>query len=110
MEQGDIYLTRLDPTEDNEQAGTRPVVIVSGQSMNEIYNLVWVLPLSSKVKNFASCLKLKKKSLNGLTSDSEVITYQIRSISKKSLLKKLGKVEKDELGKIMGNILEVLTL
>lgn len=110
MEQGDIYLTRLDPTEGNEQAGTRPVIIVSGASMNEAYNLVWALPLSSKVKKFASCLKLKKKPTNGLKSDSEVITYQIRSISKKRLLKKLGRVEKHELSQIMGNILEVLTL
>lgn len=110
MEQGDIYLARLDPTEGNEQAGTRPAVIVSGPSMNEAYNLVWILPLSSKVKNFASCLKLKKKSLNGLKSDSEVITYQIRSISKKRLLKKMGRVEKQELGLILANVLEILTI
>jgi len=28
LNRGQIYLLRLDPTEDSEQAGTRPVVIV----------------------------------------------------------------------------------
>ena len=34
MKRGDVFDARLDPTEGSEQAGTRPVVIVSRDAIN----------------------------------------------------------------------------
>lgn len=36
MERGDIYLVSLDPTSGHEQQGTRPVLVVSPSSFNQL--------------------------------------------------------------------------
>ena len=35
MKQGEIWLTNLNPTEGSEQSGFRPVIIVSGDALND---------------------------------------------------------------------------
>ena len=44
MKRGDVYDARLDPTEGSEQAGTRPVIIVSRDAINTASNVVLVVP------------------------------------------------------------------
>jgi mRNA interferase MazF len=43
---GDLFSARLDPTEGSEQAGTRPVVIVSRDSINANSPVVVVVPIT----------------------------------------------------------------
>jgi len=57
--QKEIWLANLNPAQGREQAGMRPVVIVSGDSMNEYFDVVIACPISSKIKNFAGCVVLK---------------------------------------------------
>ena len=40
MNRGDVYDARLDPTEGSEQAGSRPVIIVSRDAINTNLNIV----------------------------------------------------------------------
>jgi mRNA interferase ChpB len=47
VNQGDIYLVDLDPTEGREQRGYRPVVVVSSTDFNRATNLPVVLPVTS---------------------------------------------------------------
>ena len=47
MERGDIYLVSLDPTSDHEQQGTRPVLVVSPSSFNQLTKTPIVLPITS---------------------------------------------------------------
>jgi len=108
MKQGDIYLARLEPTEGSEQSGTRPVVVISGNTMNRYFDLVIVCPLSSKIKNYAGCVKLKKNMLNGLEVDSEIITFQIRTISKARLTKRLGKISGEEFTELLSGLAGVI--
>lgn len=44
LKRGDVYLARLDPTESSEQAGTRPVIIVSRDAINASSPVVVVVP------------------------------------------------------------------
>ena len=46
---GDVFSARLDPTEGSEQAGTRPVVIISRDSINANSPVVVVVPVGSVV-------------------------------------------------------------
>ena len=87
MRQKDIFLARLDPTKGSEQSGMRPVVIISGAAMNNNLDVCIVCPFSSKIKNYASCVALKKSAKNGLSQNSEIITFYIRSISHSRLVK-----------------------
>ena len=47
MNRGDVYDARLDPTEGSEQAGSRPVIIVSRDAINTNLNIVIVVPCTS---------------------------------------------------------------
>lgn len=109
MKQGDIYFANLNPSRGSEQRGLRPVVIVSGNAMNDHFGVVIVMPLSSKIKKYAGCILLKKDKINNLKQDSEVITFQLRSLSKDRLTKKMGNISGDQLHELKKKLLEVLT-
>jgi mRNA interferase ChpB len=62
MERGDIYMVSLDPTSGHEQQGTRPVLIVSPFSFNQLTKTPIVLPITSggnfaRTAGFAVSLK-----------------------------------------------------
>lgn len=108
MKQKDIYLADLNPVKGSEQSGKRPVVIISGNAMNDNLGVAIVCPISSKIKNYATCVQLKKSATNNLKQNSEIITFQIRTISKNRLMKKLGKITNEELAEIFRGLNTVL--
>lgn len=108
MKQKEIWLADLNPVKGSEQKGVRPVVVISGNSLNSHLNMSIVCPLSSKIKNYPGCVVLPKSISNGLSVDSEVIVFQIRTIDGSRLLKKLGEIEEEELKKIKLGLLDVL--
>jgi len=108
MKQGEIYWANLNPSRGREQGGRRPVVIVSGNTMNDNLGIFIICPISSKIKNYAGCLVIKKNESNNLSVDSEVITFQIRTVVKERLIKKIGQISDYELQKIIRLLNEVL--
>lgn len=46
---GDIYLAELNPTEAYEIGGIRPVIIVSNSSQNELTPTILVAPITSNI-------------------------------------------------------------
>lgn len=109
MKQKDIYLTRFDPAMGSEQKGIRPAIIISGDSLNENMDVCIICPLSSKIKNYPGCFVIPKNVNNGLSEDSEVITFQVRVISKERFIKKLGAITIPEYERIIHGLLGVLT-
>lgn len=92
MKRGDVYDARLSPTEGSEQAGVRPVVIVSRDAINRNSAVVVVVPLTS-----ASNLKraypnnvFVSQGDGGLTLDSVALGGQVRAISKSRLIRHRG--------------------
>lgn len=110
MNKGDIFWAKMDPVEGQEQGGTRPVVIVSGDMMNKNFQLVWVIPVTSKVKNIFGGLVIVPNTENGLPVPSEALPFQIRSISKNRLLKKLGQLSGLEVRKLQVTINNILRM
>lgn len=96
INQKDIWYANLNPSKGNEQAGLRPVVIVSGNLLNEHLNLVWVVPLTSKIKSFKGNPILDPNSTNNLSETSEMLVFHLRSISKIRLVKKVGQITEDQ--------------
>jgi mRNA interferase MazF len=109
MKQGEIWLADLNPVKGSKQKGIRPVVVVSGNSMNEHLGISIVCPLTTNIKNYAGCLVLIKDKINSLTRDSEVITFQIRAISREKFLNRLGIITPEQLQKIKNGLNEILT-
>lgn len=97
MKQGEIWYADLNPTKGSEQAGLRPVVIVSGNLANTYLQTVICCPITSKVKNYKGNLILQPDHQNGLSSPSEVLTIHIRSISKQRLLRQIGSITPQQL-------------
>lgn len=109
MKQKEIWLTNLNPTQGSEQRGIRPVVVVGGNAMNDHFGVCIVCPLSSKIEGYAGCLILKKDALNGLSQDSEVITFQIRTVAKERFLQKIGVISEEQLRQLKKGLTEILT-
>ena len=47
MRRGEVYDARLDPTEGSEQAGIRPVIIVSRDAINAASQVVLAVPCTT---------------------------------------------------------------
>jgi len=109
MKQREIWLADLNPVKGSEQKGIRPVVIISGNAMNDNLGICIACPLSTKIKNYAGCLVLKKDELNGLDQDSEIITFQVRTIAKERLLNKKGEITIQQLEIIKKGLFEILS-
>lgn len=108
MKQREIWISDLNPVKGSEQKGIRPVVIVSGNAMNDHLGICIACPLSSAIKNYAGCLVLKHDTINGLDQDSEVITFQIRTVSKERLVRKIGEITGDQLDLVIKGLNEIL--
>jgi len=93
VRQGEIWYADLNPTKGSEQAGQRPVVVISGNLLNEHLNVVIVVPLTTKIKNYKGNPVLKPSAENGLKQESEMLIFHIRSVSKDRLVKKIGRIE-----------------
>jgi mRNA interferase MazF len=90
---GEVWLADLDPTRGREQAGRRPVLVVSHDVFNRgPADLVIVCPITSRIRGIASHIRLSPPD-GGLKTDSVVMCEAIRSISKRRLLKSWGRVE-----------------
>lgn len=110
MRQGEIWMSDLNPVIGSEQAGRRPVVILSGNLMNKFLQVVITAPLTSKIKNYQGNPILKPSSLNGLKLESELMVFHIRSISKDRLIEKIGEITKEELLTALATLNDITTL
>ena len=95
----EIYLINLDPTIGSEQGKTRPVLIISNDDTNAILPVINILPLTSlkQGRRIYPNEVLLKKEISELDKDSLVLCYQIRTVDKKRLIKKLGEIKNDEI-------------
>jgi mRNA interferase MazF len=85
------------------------VVIISGNAMNDHLGIYIVCPLSSKVKQYAGCVILEKGRESGLEEDSELLTFQVRTIAGSRLIRKLGEISPACLSRIRQGLIEILT-
>lgn len=108
MKQCEIWYADLNPVKGSEQKGFRPIVIVSGNVLNKYLNIIIACPLTTKIKEYKGNLILEPDEQNGLKEKSEVMIFQIRSISKERLVKKIGQITNEQLQKIKSGLNEIL--
>ena len=93
--QWNIFLASLDPVRGSEQAGKRPVLVVSRERINQILPVVNVIPLTS-VKSPRRVVypneALLPDDANGLAMESIALCYQVRTLDKTRLEKHLGEI------------------
>ena len=89
MKRGDVYDARLSPTEGPEQAGTRPVIIVSRDAINVNSPIIVIVPITKATnvtRSYPNNVVFKQGN-GGLTVDSVALGGQVRAIAKSRLLR-----------------------
>jgi mRNA interferase MazF len=99
---GDVFNARLDPTEGSEQAGTRPVVVVSRDSINANSPVVVIVPVTdaSNVKRTYPSYAYLPKGSGGLKADSIAKTEQIRAIQVSRFVGYYGRLDRDAVARV----------
>ncbi len=97
---GEIWLVDLDPTRGHEQAGKRPVLVISEDLFNQgPADLVIVLPLTSTDRGIPTHIPIKPPE-GGLRTLSVVLCDAVRSIAKARLLRRWGSVSASTLASV----------
>ena len=109
IKQFDIWLADLNPSRGTESGKTRPVIIIQTDLLNDTHLSTIVCPVTTNVKSEIELLRvhLRKGQLDKL---SDILVDQIRAIDNKRLLKRLGKLTKEQKDKLKSNLLVVLDL
>jgi len=90
VRRGDVVLANLDPTIGVEIKKTRPVIVLSNDSINQLSQLVVVVPLTKNVAHLSPSHALIPKGIARLSFASKVVTEQIKAVDKRRLVKRLG--------------------
>ncbi len=106
MVRGEVWLINLDPTIGAEIKKTRPVVIVSSDTIG-ILPLRVIVPLTDWKNHYQQAVwmvKISPTGMNGLFKDSAADTFQIRSVSTTRFVRKVGEIMQDEMNRIVNSI------
>lgn len=108
MLQGELWYVDLNPVKGSEQAGYRPVVVLSGNLANKYLQTLICCPVTTKIKHYKGNVVLTPDGVNGLKEPSEILTHHIRSISKDRLVNKIGDISKEQLEELKVCLNEIL--
>ncbi|MDP2181106.1 MAG: type II toxin-antitoxin system PemK/MazF family toxin [Actinomycetota bacterium] len=104
---GEVRWADLDPTRGREQAGQRPVLILSADVFNERSGTVIAVALTSQPQraSFPLTLELDPQLL---PKPSWVKISQIRTLSVQRIGRKLGTVSPEDVGHVIQGLNEIL--
>ncbi len=94
MQKWHIYRASLDPVVGSEQGKSRPVLVISEDAINNLLNVVNVLPITTRKegRRIYPNEVLLPADLAGLPNESIVLSYQIRTIDKARLTLEYGEL------------------
>lgn len=104
---GEIRWADLNPVRGNEQAGLRPVLIVSHDIFNERSGTVIAVAITSQPQRAGFPLTLELSSKN-LPKKSWAKISQIRTLAVERIGKRLGRVTPEELDQVIEGLNEII--
>src|SRR5258705_11822310 len=104
---GDCVWAGLKPVGGHEQAGGRPVVVLSAHGFNERFGTVIAMALTRQPQRAGFPLTIELKSLK-LGKPAWVKISQVRTLSTRRLGRKLGRVDQDELDRLIEGLNEII--
>ena len=112
INQYEIWIADLNPQIGTEAGKTRPVLIVQTNLLNKIpHPSTIVCPITTNVQNESDILRVHlKKGMANLHENCDVMIDQIRAIDNKRLIKRVGILPADLIGKIKENISIIVDL
>lgn len=94
VKRGDIFYADLSPVIGSEQGGIRPVLIVQNDIGNKFSPTVIVTAITSQINKAKLPTHLEISANDfGLAKDSVILLEQVRTIDKKRLREKIGRLD-----------------
>ncbi len=87
INQFEIFLVHLNPTQGSEINKTRPCVVISPNDMNLHINTIIIAPMTTKGRAYPTRVPVKFEN-----KDGQIVLDQIRTVDKSRLIKKLGTI------------------
>ena len=101
VRRGEIYYADLSPVVGSEQGGIRPVLIVQNDTGNRHSPTVIAAAITSQINKAKLPTHIELSSgTYGLTRDSVVLLEQIRTLDKRRLREKMGRLDSDLMEKV----------
>src|SRR6266404_3088880 len=104
---GDIVWANLNPVVGHEQAGRRPVVVLSANVFNERSGTVIAMALTSQPQKAGFPLTLEVESRH-FPKKSWIKISQLRTLSTERLRKKMGALSPEELNQAIEGLFEII--
>jgi mRNA interferase MazF len=98
----EVYLINLAPAIGSEIKKTRPCLVVSPDEMNRHIATVIVAPMTTKGKNYPTRVACQFAGKAG-----QIVLDQLRTVDKKRLVKRLGKIEKKTHQEVLATLAEM---
>lgn len=110
VRRGDVVLAGLDPTLGVEIRKTRPVIVISNDSINHWSQLAVVVPLTRNVARLSPSHALIPRGVAGLAFPSKAVSEQIKAVDKRRLVKRLGTLPPEILAQVERALKNTLAL
>lgn len=112
MNRGEIWQINLDPTVGAEIKKMRPSVIVSRDSVG-VLPLRVIVPLTEWKADFSKSawlVHIEPSDENGLQKESTADTFQVRSVSLKRFIEKIGRLSDEDMNRVSEGLAGVLDI
>jgi len=101
VKRGDIFYADLSPVLGSEQGGVRPVLVVQNDIGNKFSPTVIIAAITSQINKAKLPTHLEITAEDyGLSKDSVILLEQIRTIDKKRLRERIGRLDDEQMGKV----------
>ncbi len=101
VKRGDIYYADLSPVVGSEQGGIRPVLIVQNDVGNKYSPTVIAAAITSQINKAKMPTHIELGSGEyGLNKDSVVLLEQIRTIDKRRLRERIGRLDENLMNRV----------
>ena len=104
---GEVYWADLNPVRGREQAGLRPVLVISHEVFNARSGTVIALAITSQLQRAGFPVTLPLESVQ-LPKPSWVKIGQVRTLSTDRLGRRLGVVSPEELARVIDGLFEIV--
>ena len=104
---GEVRWADLNPVQGHEQAGRRPVLVLSHDVFNERSGTVIAVALTSQEPRAAFPLTLESKA-TGLTKRSWVKISQIRTLPVERIGQRIARASEEELARVLDGLNEII--
>lgn len=104
---GETYWADLNPVRGHEQAGHRPVVIISHDIFNERSGTVIAMVITSQPQKAGFPLTYELTSVD-LPKQSWVKMSQVRTLSVSRLGERIGQVDPEDIGRLIEGLNEII--